>query len=100
MAQLRLTSGKEVSAKQFRLLIFKQQLLAMVDAMAWEVQSMAASVKGFARNILFYRILLAIFWSAVFLGPWLLLAFSYTLKVFADLIGKARQCVKSKKAIP
>ena len=95
MVQLRLISGKAVSGRRLKQLIFRQQLLAMAERVKWAAQNMGASVRGFVRNTLIYRALCVTFWMGAFLLPWLLLVSAFILKVFVDLIGKARKCANS-----
>jgi hypothetical protein len=64
------------------------------------VRSMAASARGFVRNTLSFKALLAIFWLAAFLLPWLLLVCSYMLKACEVLTGRVPVFVKQSKAIP
>jgi hypothetical protein len=64
----------------------------------WALESLVASVRGFVRNTLIYRVLLLIFWSSAFLFPWLLLVLAYTLKAFVVLTGKELSFGSSNKA--
>jgi hypothetical protein len=60
---------------------------------------MAASVRDFVRNIVISKVLLAMFWLAAFLLPWLLLVSSYTLSLYVAVTGKEPRFGKRSKGI-
>ena len=99
MVTSRLISGKGVSAKQLRRLIFRQQLLAMAEEVAWAARNMVASVKGFAWNTVIFKALLAISFAGLFLLPWLLLALAYMLQAFVVVTGWEPSFGNKNKAI-
>jgi hypothetical protein len=92
-------NGKEALERPSKALIFRQLCWAMVVGLVWALESMAASVRDFVRNIVISKVLLAMFWLAAFLLPWLLLVSSYTLSLYVAVTGKEPRFGKRSKGI-